>query len=347
MIRKKEKLVRQMMGSLGKRSKFAHFDKRHFSSAAKLFVQAGFSSWTAISKLDDETRRFLREDLRKKHKCSALDLSLINDIFAHYENEKPRRTSSRDPKREPPYEEIVIPQKMERWAVDLSSLVGLLVPDQDMTNVFSKEFYEASKKEPPFTPFVVPKFEVKPWMAPLQSHERAAKYWRENIAHKNRDPSQQVSLQAWILYLLRFILTGDLCNAWKEFGGLSAQLCHLSVVLHLGVTENGAFAIAYDTEMRLRLQRLARRRDSSVNFAKFLSEENDEVKRYLKSDLGKGRPPQTTERPPPKKPFGKKNNKGDNPNFIPTGNKGAGNAQLSQGQPNWVPRVRRKGKGSK
>ena len=148
--------------------------------------------------------------------------------------------------------------------------------------------------------------------------------------------------------MLRFILTGDLCNAWEEFGGLSAQLCHLSVALHLGVAENGAFAIAYDTEMRLRLQSLARRRGSSVNFAKFLSEENDEAKRYLKSDLGKGRAPQTTERPPPKKPFGKKNSKGDNPNFIPTGIKGAGNAQLSQGQPNWVPpRVRRKGKGSK
>ena len=82
-----------------------------------------------------------------------------------------------------------------------------------------KEFYEAGKKEPPFTPFVVPKFQDKPWLVPLQSHERAAKYWRETVANKTRDPSHQVSLQAWILYLLRFILTGDLRNAWKEFGG--------------------------------------------------------------------------------------------------------------------------------
>ena len=79
--------------------------------------------------MDEETRRFLREDLREKFRCTALDLSLINDIFAHYENEKPRR-ASRDPKREPPFEEVVIPQKMERWTFDLSKLTGLFVPDQ-------------------------------------------------------------------------------------------------------------------------------------------------------------------------------------------------------------------------
>ena len=218
-----------------------------------------------------------------------------------------------------------------------------------MTNIFSKEFYEASQKDPPFTPFVVPKLQDKPWIVPLTSHERACKNWRDNIAPKDRDPSQQVSLQAWVLYLLRFILTGDLCNAWKLFGGLSAQLSHLSVVLHLGVVENGSFAIAYDTEMRLRLQRLARRRDSSVDYAKFLSEENDEVKRYLKSDLGKGRP--ATGKAPTKKPFLKKggpNLKGNNPNFIPTGQKGVGDPQNHQDRPNWVPRNRRgKGKNGK
>ena len=75
--------------------------------------------------------------------------------------------------------------------------------------------------------------------------------------------------------------------------------------------------------------------------------ENDEVGRYRKSDLGKGRPPQTTERPLAKKQVVKKN-KGDNPNYIHTGAKGNGAPQIPQGPPNWVPRNRRqKGKGSK
>ena len=63
------------------------------------------------------------------------------------------------------------------------------------------------------------------------------------------------------------------------------------------ITENAAFAIPYDWEIRSRLQRFARRRDTSVDLAKFPIEENEDVKRDLKSDLGKGRPPQG---PPPR-----------------------------------------------
>ena len=106
---------------------------------------------------------------------------------------------------------------------------------------------------------------------PLQSHKPAARYFRETVARTARESSRQVSLRAWILYFLMFSLTCGLCNAWKVFGGLSAQLAHLSIVLHLGVTENAAFAITYDCEMRHRLQRLARRRDDTVDFAKRLS----------------------------------------------------------------------------
>ena len=133
------------------------------------------------------------------------------------------------------------------------------------------EFGEASKKEPPFTPCVIPKIREKTWPAHMQSHERVAKYWRETAANKARDPAQQVGLHAWVLYLFRFILTGDLRNDWKDFGGLSSQLPHLSIVRHLRITENAAYEIPYDWVIRSRLQRLTRRRDAAVDFAKFLS----------------------------------------------------------------------------
>ena len=88
--------------------------------------------------------------------------------------------------------------------------------------------------------------------------------------------------------LLRFALTGDLCNSWKAVGGLAAQLSHISIALHLGIAENAAFAIAYDNELRNRIQRLARRRGAALDFGKLLIGENDEVKRYLRPlDLGK------------------------------------------------------------
>ena len=45
---------------------------------------------------------------------------------------------------------------MGRWAIGLSKLVGFLIPDKEMANVLRKGFYEASKKEPPFAPYVPP-----------------------------------------------------------------------------------------------------------------------------------------------------------------------------------------------
>ena len=62
---------------------------------------------------------------------------------------------------------------MDRWAVELSKISGFLISDKGATDVFPNGLYEASKKDPPFTPYVVPKFQEKPWIAPLQSRERA------------------------------------------------------------------------------------------------------------------------------------------------------------------------------
>ena len=158
-----------------------------------------------------------------------------------------------------------------------------------MANIFSKEFADAARKDPPFIPFVAHKVHEKPWMVPLGSHERAAKFWKETISKKSKNHSQQVNLQAWILYTLRFIFSGDLTNSWCSFGGLQAQFSHLSIVLHLAVTETASFAIAYDQEIRLKIQRMARKRDSAVDFGKLSGGENEEIKRYLKESLGKGR----------------------------------------------------------
>ena len=73
--------------------------------------------------------------------------------------------------------------------------------------------------------------------------------------------------------------------------GFSAQLPQLSICLHLGVAGNADFAIFYDRELRNRIQRLARKRDSAVDIPRLISEENEDVKRHLKTDREKGRPP--------------------------------------------------------
>ena len=160
-----------------------------------------------------------------------------------------------------------------------------------MANVSHKEFYEATKKEHPFTPFAAHKLPARRRVSHFQPHERDSKYWRATVAHMARDPAQLVNLKAWFLYLIRFIRTAGICNDWEVFGVLSAPLPRPRIALHLGVTENAAVTIPCDWEMRHRLQRLARSRDTTGDFDMFLSGDNDGVKRYLKSDLGKGRHP--------------------------------------------------------
>ena len=91
--------------------------------------------------------------------------------------------------------------------------------------------------------------------------------------------------------MIRFIFTGRICATWPNFGGLPAQFCMISVVLHLSIFETAAFAIAHDAELRGRIHHLSRRRDTQVDLPNMISEENGDVKRYLKTDLGKGNTP--------------------------------------------------------
>ena len=87
--------------------------------------------------------------------------------------------------RDVPLEDVMIPGRTIRWNVNIVSLSGFLVPDQDMANVFTKAMAEAAQKDPPFSPFVVPQLHKAPWIAPLQSHEMASKFWKDIVSHKN------------------------------------------------------------------------------------------------------------------------------------------------------------------
>ena len=100
------------------------------------------------------------------------------------------------------------------------------------------------------------------------------------------------------------------------------------------MTENAAFAIPHDCEMRQRLQRLARRRDSTIDFAKFLGEENGEVGRYLKTDFGKGALLLLLRLLRKRgKTNSLKNKKGDNTNFNSQGGKGGDSPTFLRGNP--------------
>ena len=89
------------MESLGQWGKGPVSGGDSFTAPRAFFPKADFLSRAAITNLVDETRRAILGDLRGVPKCSSAELSLINDLMAHYENGEPRHANSRDPKREP------------------------------------------------------------------------------------------------------------------------------------------------------------------------------------------------------------------------------------------------------
>ena len=108
--------------------------------------------------------------------------------------------------------------------------------------------------------------------------------WRGGLP-KSRRPDRELNtppFHTWALRRLRFMLTADHCDAWIRFGGLSAQLNNLSILLHLATVESIAVALAYDTILSTRLEELARSRANktagAVDFTDLLSTEQHRFK---------------------------------------------------------------------
>ena len=93
---------------------------------------------------------------------------------------------------------------------------------------------------------------------PLQS---ALASWgaRSKQARCSATP-QEVSLQAFRLYQLRFLIDGELCRAFGHFGGLASQLSHLGTVLSLSVAELIGISLSYRLVVNQKLQEKARHR---------------------------------------------------------------------------------------
>ena len=123
----------------------------------------------------------------------------------------------------------------------------------------------------------------------LPSHERANKARKDSVPHKTKESHQKVSIPSRPRYILRFVIVGDLLDDWAAFGGISSQLSHLSIVLHLATVGNATLAIIYDSELRAHIQRLARLRGEGADSARLLTEENTEIKQRLKRDCGKNK----------------------------------------------------------
>lgn len=82
---------------------------------------------------------------------------------------------------------------------------------------------------------------------------------------------QEMSILAFTLYHIRFILASDMCNLSHRFGGLGPKIAHLATVLHIGVTVNVGKATAYHRIVCTKMQEKDhKRKTTAADFAPLL-----------------------------------------------------------------------------
>ena len=203
----------------------------------------------------------------------------LMQLFSHFE---PITAKQRSNIKDPAFEEIVLPRKLASYSADLRGLGGFLKPNQPMVNYVSRELALGKLKVPSYTPYIVPNIAEVPWPAPTAEHKAATLKWNSNRQAAKAAQPQPVSINAWVLYQLRFLFASDLCGAWNSFGGISAQLNHLSVVLHIATTEAVGIALTYDQLLKSHLEELARARVNDTaganDFHELLSSEHHRFK---------------------------------------------------------------------
>ena len=215
---------------------FTAFDRSDFGHAARIFWEHGYKSVDGIKDMDARERELFLSTAKSAHRdgnrnrsCLA-DLRLILRIFAWFEPHGRLRGGAQVA------DEIAIDRRMRDWSVSLTGIAGSLQPEQDMTNYFSSELEKGRISRPPYVPYVtVDSLASYPWMPPDEPHNKALERWKTNQSTFHRmTGDQDLSLGQYVLYRMRFVLSGDLAGDWSDFGGLTAQINNIAYRIRRG-----------------------------------------------------------------------------------------------------------------
>ena len=178
----------------------------------------------------------------------------------------------------------------------LAGLMGSFRTDQKMRNWIAREMTKGSSRIPAYTPYLAPKLYAPPRMPDKTDHSTSFEGWKRNIKQAKRKLlPQELSIEAWLIYHLRFLFAAEGCKAFGAFGGLCAQFNLLGVVLNLSVTEGVSIGLAYFRILSIRLGEMARQRAVGADeFIRLLTPEQLGVKEQARRECAlsaRGDPP--------------------------------------------------------
>ena len=126
-----------------------------------------------------------------------------------------------------------------------------------------------------------------PWLPDVAERRTSFENWTRNARQaRRRTAPQELSVQSFLLYHLRFLVSAECSAAFRPFGGLCAQLNMLTIVLNLRTTESVNLGLSYFVILTSRLEEKARVRIVEPgDFFALLSSEQLGAKEQAPRDL--------------------------------------------------------------
>ena len=223
-----------------------------------------------------------KTETRARGRKRLADLRLTLAIFAWFDPSAKIREAANTG-----CEEIDMEQRASSRAVGFSALKGLLAPGQDMANFFSAELERCRIARPPYAPYVVTdSLSAHPWLPAGETRVRPLGKWQANQRTSRRHTGKQDrNIGKFVLYRMRYVLTGDLVNDWSDFGGITAHLNHLAVVLGLSITDHAGLAATYDFRTHRAIQKMSKNRPARTDYFEFLSTANKDIRADIMRDF--------------------------------------------------------------
>ena len=169
---------------------------------------------------------------------------------------------------------------MRTWATDLSGIGPTLAPGRTMANFFSLELENGRISRPPYKPYVVAdSLAEPPWFPSDGPHTRSLEKRQATRKNSNRYTGiQDLAIGQYARYRAKFIMAGDLADAWGGSGGLVGQLNHLANVLDMSITDYPGTAATYGRRIRAMAQKTDPKRSSITDYFDLLSNVKADVK---------------------------------------------------------------------
>ena len=163
------------------------------------------------------------DDLREKDGLAFAEISFLVASGQHAQPDE--QASVRE--KESIFTLVDIRKAPGRFEPELRDITGILHPVQAMCDWAMKELASANRKGPPYEPYMVPSLAATPWAPRTSGHAAALSSWEALPKQANRDlPPQEVSLHAFCLYRMSFLVAASLRRASDPFGGIAPEISH-------------------------------------------------------------------------------------------------------------------------